>query len=117
MDMICRNCGHLGPSSSVTKGSTAIELVLWLCFILPGLIYSLWRLSSRHSACPKCGNTGMIPLDSPRGKQLVAQFHPNERLEAADGPASQYRGSAARGWVWIALILAVVVIVVWQLAT
>jgi hypothetical protein len=71
---ICSNCGHTGKAKKVTKGSTLIELVLWLCFIIPGLIYSLWRLTSRHLACPQCGATNMVPLDSPRGKKLQQEL-------------------------------------------
>lgn len=70
MALICANCGYEGQPRSVTKGSFAIELLLWLCFIIPGLLYSLWRLSSRHSGCPQCGATNMVPLDSPRGRKL-----------------------------------------------
>lgn len=71
---ICSNCGFTGPAKKVTKGSTLMELVLWLCFIFPGLLYSMWRLSSKHMACPQCGSTQLIPLDSPRGKKLQQEF-------------------------------------------
>ena len=54
---ICSNCGYVGQAKKVTKGSTLMELVLWLCFIFPGLIYSMWRLTTKHLACPKCGAT------------------------------------------------------------
>ena len=71
---ICPNCGYTGKAKSITKGSILIELVLWLFFIIPGLIYSLWRLTTRHPACPQCGATNMVPLDSPRGKKLQAEL-------------------------------------------
>lgn len=71
---ICGNCGFVGESKSITKGSILIEAVLWLCFIIPGIIYSLWRLSSRYQACPKCQAPNMIPLNSPRGKKLFQEF-------------------------------------------
>lgn len=71
---ICSNCGFTGQAKKVTKGSTMIELVLWLCIIFPGLIYSLWRLSSRHLACPQCSATNMLPLDSPRGRKLQQEL-------------------------------------------
>lgn len=69
--MICPNCGIRGEAKTITKGSTLIELLLWLCFIVPGLIYSIWRLSSRGKGCPSCGNTGMIPVNSPIGKKIA----------------------------------------------
>ncbi|MCK9356289.1 MAG: hypothetical protein M0R22_03945 [Dehalococcoidia bacterium] len=53
------------------KGSFWIELILWIFFILPGLVYSLWRLTTRTRVCPKCGEPNMIPLDTPKGQELA----------------------------------------------
>jgi hypothetical protein len=72
--MICEHCGTRGTAKTRTRGSTAIELVLWLCLILPGLVYSIWRLTTRERVCPSCGAPGLIPIDTPRGKQLAGQF-------------------------------------------
>ena len=69
--MLCPNCGTQGRPKTVTKGSILIEIVLWLCLIVPGLIYSIWRLTSRHKACPACDAPGMIPIDSPRAQQIL----------------------------------------------
>jgi hypothetical protein len=67
-EMFCPNCGTVGNPESFTRGSFFIELALWLCFIVPGLIYSIWRLSSRYKGCPACEQPGMVPLDSPRAR-------------------------------------------------
>ena len=50
----CPNCKYSGPAQQITKGSMLIEIILYFLLIIPGLIYSSWRLSSRHLACPKC---------------------------------------------------------------
>ena len=73
-DCICPNCGHRGKPRTITKGSIWLEIPLWLLFILPGLLYSLWRLSSRHKACPQCGSGNMVPVTTPRGRQLLERF-------------------------------------------
>jgi len=65
-DFICANCGHLGDEKQVTKGSFGIEVILWLCFLIPGLIYSLWRLSSRY---------GIDKLTSPGEVKLATEPH------------------------------------------
>jgi hypothetical protein len=39
---------------------------------MPGIVYSVWRVTSRYKACPACGAPNMIPLDSPRAKQAMA---------------------------------------------
>lgn len=61
----CMTCGTDGPSVSQTRGSMAIEIVLWLCFIVPGLIYSLWRLTTRRPVCGTCGSATLVPFDAP----------------------------------------------------
>lgn len=72
MDQIaCSNCGYIGKSKRVPKGSMAVEIVLWLCFILPGLIYSVWRMSSYHASCPVCGSQNLVPLNSPNGRKIL----------------------------------------------
>lgn len=63
--MFCTSCGHEGPAKTVTRGHLAIEIILWLCFFVPGLIYSVWRLSSKYKACSSCGARSLVPLNSP----------------------------------------------------
>ena len=46
---ICSHCGYTGTAKKVTKGSTLMELVLWLCFIIPGLLYSMTTPSGAPS--------------------------------------------------------------------
>jgi hypothetical protein len=45
-----------------------------MCFIIPGVIYSIWRLTTRRKVCGVCGHDTMIPVSTPRGQQLVHQF-------------------------------------------
>jgi len=72
--MVCPLCGTRGEPATVTQGSTAMELLLWICFIVPGLIYSLWRLTTRKQACPTCHRHGMIPVDTPKGRELIGKI-------------------------------------------
>ena len=59
----CKLCGHKGITKKLTKGSFIIELILWLLLILPGVIYSVWRLSTRENVCVNCGkSTHLIPI-------------------------------------------------------
>lgn len=75
----CIRCGHVGEPKSATPGSFGIELLLWLCVLLPGLIYSLWRLNRRRDVCAMCASPDLIPADSPRGQQVVEQLPPEQR--------------------------------------
>ena len=73
-DAHCMTCGSDGKPVSTTKGSLAIELMLWLCFIIPGILYSLWRLTTRSPACSFCKATTLIPMDSPAAKAHKASL-------------------------------------------
>ncbi len=68
---ICTSCGYLGKPKKITKGNFIIELILWCLFIIPGLIYSIWRLTTKQEVCPECKHTTMIPESSPFGRELV----------------------------------------------
>lgn len=70
-NMVCPQCGTRGFPQTVTKGSLMIEIILWICFIVPGLVYSIWRLNTRYEACPSCRHTPMISADSPIGKKMT----------------------------------------------
>jgi hypothetical protein len=72
-EYVCTQCGYVGRPTRVTKGSIAIELVLWLFLIIPGLVYSIWRLTSRFDACPACKQPTMIPTDTPVGRKLTGK--------------------------------------------
>lgn len=72
--MFCKSCGHEGRPDSDTPGSTLIELVLWLFFIIPGLVYSLWRLNQRHKVCSACSSADIIPSNSPMARTLRKQI-------------------------------------------
>ena len=59
----CPNCkGKFKKKIRYVKGSLLIELFLWCCFVIPGLIYSLWRQCSYHSGCPYCGWTHVAKI-------------------------------------------------------
>lgn len=73
-DFICTQCGVAQDPATAVKGSMLIELALWILFIVPGLIYSLWRLSSKHKRCRSCGGTVLIPVESPAGQKLLRDF-------------------------------------------
>lgn len=68
---VCKTCESVGEPKSATPGSILIELILWLCFLVPGLIYSFWRLSARHEVCSSCGSKEIVPIDSPIGRRLA----------------------------------------------
>lgn len=71
--MVCTQCGCTRTESH-TKGSFIIELVLWLFMCVPGLIYSIWRLTTRGQVCSTCKSDRLVPASSPTGQNLLS--HP-----------------------------------------
>ena len=84
-DLVCTNCGHVGATTKVTKGHFALEVILWLCFLIPGIIYSVWRLTTRHEACPACGNTNLLPKSAPMAQKFLRENLP-EKLTTPQEP-------------------------------
>lgn len=56
----CNFCQHYTNDANM-KGSGWIELVLYLFYIIPGIIYSIWRRSGEPNICPLCNSVGLIP--------------------------------------------------------
>lgn len=73
--VFCGDCGTEAPARSRTRGSFAIELLLWL-FLLPGLLYSLWRLTTRRDVCSACGSERILPPGSPMAQKMKAELRP-----------------------------------------
>ena len=71
--LVCTQCGTVGKPKTTTRGSILIEIVLWLACLLPGIIYTLWRLTTHGKACRKCGSPNLVPVNSPAGQNLTGQ--------------------------------------------
>ena len=68
----CPNCGTVAVPKKYMKGTFVTELLLWLFFLLPGLIYSIYRLSSKYEGCPACEFKEVVPLSSPVARAALA---------------------------------------------
>lgn len=64
-EMYCTRCGTVAKPKREMKGSFVMEVFLWLLLLVPGLLYSIWRLTTKYNACPKCLSDAIVPLDSP----------------------------------------------------
>lgn len=84
---VCPNCGYIGKGQR--KGALILELALWICFLVPGIIYSVWRYTGKTNICKSCGCKNMVPVKTPKGQQLVEQYAepdtPEEELTGLKG--------------------------------
>lgn len=97
--IVCTACGYIGESKTVTKGHFALEVVLWLCFLIPGIIYSIWRLATRFEACPTCGNVNPLPASAPMAQKFIRENFPEQLATSQPEPIrppSQAAKSAGR---------------------
>jgi predicted RNA-binding Zn-ribbon protein involved in translation (DUF1610 family) len=60
----CKNCGFRGRPFKFVPGSLLLEILLWLCFLLPGIIYTGLRRTKAYYGCPACRAPSMIPESS-----------------------------------------------------
>lgn len=71
--VVCTRCGHHGPAKTVVPGSFVLELFLWLCWILPGLFYSIWRAGNKRPGCTACGSTDVIPEATAAAQAVIRE--------------------------------------------
>ncbi|MBK6486668.1 MAG: hypothetical protein IPF98_07335 [Gemmatimonadetes bacterium] len=63
---LCTQCGaQTSAPLKVPPGSAWVALALAVPFIVPGVIYTVWRFSMRRSVCPTCGHAQLIPANAP----------------------------------------------------
>lgn len=72
--MICLKCESESDGEDNYKGSVLITIILLICFIVPGIIYGIWRGSTRHKTCPYCKSSEIIPLDTPAGRRITEKL-------------------------------------------
>ncbi|NIP99517.1 MAG: hypothetical protein GWM98_03090 [Nitrospinaceae bacterium] len=51
---LCMECGCQREPIYVKRGLLVIEILMWLCYLFPGVIYSIWRRVRKQQVCPKC---------------------------------------------------------------
>lgn len=72
----CTNC-LTRPSTAAMKGNGWIEFALYLFYIVPGILYSIWRRSGPRNGCPTCGKATLIPAGA-------AEVSPDTHVKCPD---------------------------------
>ena len=71
---VCKDClSTFDQPKRSTPGSFLLELGLWVMFCFPGLLYSIWRLTTSIKSCPVCGSASFIPTSTPAGRKLLSE--------------------------------------------
>ncbi len=69
-DQVCADCGSTELPVEAKRGVGWIEVLLWLCYLIPGMIYSLWRRARSRLVCAYCGNPSMVSIHSERARKM-----------------------------------------------
>lgn len=74
---LCLECGCQRDPIDAKRGLLVIEIFMWLLYILPGVIYSIWRRVRKQQVCPNCRNPSMVLTSSSRAmgiRRLMKKF-------------------------------------------
>lgn len=63
---VCLECGCQRDPIDAKRGLLVIEIFMWLLYILPGVIYSIWRRVRKQQVCPNCLNPSIVLTSSTR---------------------------------------------------
>lgn len=71
MKVVCQNCGHVDLPSRKQRGHTLITIILLFFWIIPGIIYYIWRSTDRSLRCDRCHSINVIPMDTEAARMYV----------------------------------------------
>ena len=81
----CNACNNFTPTA-LRKGSGWIELILYLFYIIPGIIYSVWRRSGEPTVCPICKAAALVPAATAKPRPVVNREESVNPREERDCP-------------------------------
>lgn len=67
----CNNCSHVGWSKN--RGNFLITIVLLIFFVVPGIIYEIWRRTGLGN-CSNCGSNLVVPSSQCNSKDRHFQL-------------------------------------------
>lgn len=68
---VCMECGCQRDPVDAKRGLLVIEIFMWFLYILPGVIYSIWRRVRRQQVCSKCRTPSVVLTSSSRAMAMM----------------------------------------------
>lgn len=68
---LCMECGCQRDPIDAKRGLLVIEVFMWLLYIIPGVIYSIWRRVRKQQVCSKCRNPSVVLTSSSRAMGIM----------------------------------------------
>lgn len=70
---VCSSCRtYVSVPKKEMPGSSGVEILLWFFYIVPGILYSMWRRNEDNwtPVCANCNSKRFVPVSSPEGRRL-----------------------------------------------
>lgn len=84
---VCQNCEEVGRVIIHMPGSNILEIVLFLCYLVPGIIYAVWRRQSKKQVCGACGSDRIVAAKTRVGLSIISSQYPSYKIERVEvGP-------------------------------
>jgi rRNA maturation protein Nop10 len=78
---LCTQCGaETSAPVLAAPGNGWITLALAIPFVIPAVVYTVWRYTSRRPACPTCGHKTLIPASAPLARTWRSMGWTSPRL-------------------------------------
>ncbi len=71
--VVCRSCGrYASVPGQRMPGNLVLEVLLWLFYLIPGIIYSVWRRQDSNAVkfCVGCNGTDLLPVVTTEGQEV-----------------------------------------------
>jgi len=68
---VCMECGCQREPIDAKRGLLVIEIFMWLLYIIPGIIYSIWRRVRKQKVCSKCRTPSVVLTSSSRAMGVM----------------------------------------------
>ena len=81
---LCLECGCQREPVMANRGMLIIELFMWLLYILPGVIYSIWRRVRKQEICPNCRTPSVVLTSSSRAMNMMRLMNTFPQAMMAD---------------------------------
>jgi hypothetical protein len=98
----------------IVPGSAATEVLLWVIFLLPGVVYSIWRSNAAKNVCPSCHSTAIVPIESPMGQEIHRAF-PSPIPVAPEPVVYGQNTPGATKYIGIVFLVLICILLLWQL--
>src|SRR5687768_7835246 len=104
--VICQTCWFLAVPEKRLAGSPALELILWLLFLIPGALYAWWRHRRSFLVCTQCGSPMVVFEETPEAAALLASSPsaPSTQLPTVERASRTFATIPIFGGVGIVLV-------------